>query len=146
MNNLFMTLLKSTTALSLAGSTRILHRLPFVQCHFGYQCLLQEAVAIVCSIKYNRKRCYHLTRHRLNVIKDCKQSGFHQHSKGPFTPPNFDPINIENFCVLDGISCSYDPVFASNYFVTSSKNFNNSCFQNFMPTSPQLDPAVAAIL
>ena len=29
--------------------------------------------------------------------------------------------------------------------MTSSKNFNNSCFENFMPTSPQLDPAVAAI-
>ena len=30
--------------------------------------------------------------------------------------------------------------------VTSSKNFNNSCFENFMPTSPQLDPALVAIL
>ena len=54
---------------------------------------------------------------------------------------------FENFCVRDGICwCSHDPVFASNYFVTSSKNFNNSCFRNFMPTSPQLDPAVAAVL
>ena len=60
---------------------------------------------------------------------------------------NFDPINIENFCVRDGICwCSHDPVLASNYFVTSSKNFNNSCSENFMPTSPQLDPDVAAIL
>ena len=33
-----------------------------------------------------------------------------------------DPINTENFCVRDGICwCSHDPVFASNYFVTSSK-------------------------
>ena len=68
-------------------------------------------------------------------------------SKGRFARSNFDPINIENFCVRDGICwCSHDPVFASNYFVTNSKNFNNSCFENFMPTSPQLDPAVAAIL
>ena len=58
-------------------------------------------------------------------------------SKARFTGSNFDPINIENFCVRDGICwCSHDPVFASNYFVTSSKNFNNSCFENFMPTSP----------
>ena len=48
--------------------------------HFGYQCQLQEAVTIVCSIKYNNKICFHLTRHGMNVIKDCKQSGFHQHS------------------------------------------------------------------
>ena len=59
--------------------------------------------------------------------------------QGLFTRSNFNPINIENFCVRDGICwCSHDPVFASNYFVTSSKNFNNSCFENFMPTSPQL--------
>ena len=38
------------------------------------------------------------------------------------------------------------PGFASNYFVTSLKNFNNYCIENFMPTSLQLDPAVAAIL
>ena len=68
-------------------------------------------------------------------------------SKGRFTRSNFDPINIEDFCVRDGIClCSHDPVFASNYFMTSSKNFNNSCFENFMPTSPQLHPAVVAIL
>ena len=67
--------------------------------------------------------------------------------KDQFTRSNFDPINTENFCVRGGICwCSQDPVFASNYFVTSSKNFNNSCFENFMPTSPQLDPAVVAIL
>ena len=67
--------------------------------------------------------------------------------KGLFTRSNFDLINIENLCLRDGICwCSHDPVFASNYFVTSSKNFNNSCFENFMPSSPQLDPAVAAIL
>ena len=57
-----------------------------------------------------------------------------------------DPINIENFCMRDGICwCSHDPVFASNYFVTSSKYFNNSCFDNFMPASPQQDPAVAIL-
>ena len=67
--------------------------------------------------------------------------------KGWFIRSNFDPINIENFCVRDGICwSSHDPVSASNYFVTSSKNCNMSCFENFMPTSPQLDPAVAAIL
>ena len=68
-------------------------------------------------------------------------------SKGRFIRSIFDAINIENFCVRDRICwCSDDPVFASNYFVTSSKNFNNSCFENFKPTSQQLDPAVGAIL
>ena len=47
---------------------------------------------------------------------------------------------------MEFVGVHISPVFASNYFVTSSKNFNNSCFENFMPTSPQLDPAVAAIL
>ena len=65
---------------------------------------------------------------------------------GRFTRSNFDPINIENFCVHDGICwCSHDPVVALNYFVTSSKNFSNSRFENFMSTSPQIDPAVTAI-
>ena len=68
-------------------------------------------------------------------------------TKGRFTRSNFDPINIENFCVCDGICwCSHDPGFASNYFVMSSKIFDSSCSENFMPTSLQLDPAVAAIL
>ena len=59
--------------------------------------------------------------------------------EGRFTRSNFDSINIENFGVRDGICwCSHDPVFPSNYFVTSSKNFNNSCFEKFMPTSLQL--------
>ena len=31
--------------------------------------------------------------------------------------------------------CSHDPVFTYNYFVTNSENFDNSCFENFMPTS-----------
>ena len=94
MNNLLMKRLKSTTAQLLGW----IHKHPSqlhcpwldpqasftdclsVLCHFGCQCLLQEAVAIVCSIKCNNKRCFHLTRYRMNVIKDCKQSGFHQHS------------------------------------------------------------------
>ena len=62
-------------------------------------------------------------------------------NKGRFTLSNFDPINIENFCVHDEICWySHDPVFAYNYFVTSLKNFNNSCFENFMPTSPPTSP------
>ena len=57
--------------------------------------------------------------------------------EGRFTRSNFDPINIGNFCVRDGICWrSHDPVFASNYFVTSSKNFNNSCFENFTAARP----------
>ena len=42
--------------------------------------LAPGGVAIVCLIKYNNNRCFHLTRYRIKVIKDCKQSGFHQHS------------------------------------------------------------------
>ena len=71
----------------------------------------------------------------------------HLYSKGQFTRSDFDPINIEHFCVRDEICWySHDPVFASNYFLTSSKNFNNSCFENFMPTSSELEPTVATIL
>ena len=30
--------------------------------------------------KVKQQKMFHLTRHGMNVIKDCKQSGFHQHS------------------------------------------------------------------
>ena len=67
--------------------------------------------------------------------------------KGRFTRSNFDQINTENFCVHDGNWwCSHVPVFSPSYFVKRSKNFDNSCFKNFMPTSLQPDPAVTAIL
>ena len=62
-----------------------------------------------------------------------------------------DPISIQLtlkifVCVMEFVGVHTIQFFASNYFVTSSKNVNNSCCENFMPTSPQLDPAVAAIL
>ena len=65
----------------------------------------------------------------------------------PLKVGSHDPISIENFSVRHAFCwCSHDPVFAANYFVTSSKHFNKSRFENFMPTSLQLDPAVVTIL
>ena len=61
-----------------------------------------------------------------------------------------DPISIQLVlkifvCVMELVGVHtiefFDPIIRDEL-----ENFNNSCFENFMPTSPQLDPAVAAIL
>ena len=47
--------------------------------HFGYQSVLPEAFAAVCSIKYASTRFLHLTKYGMKIIQSCKLSGFHQH-------------------------------------------------------------------
>lgn len=52
--------------------------------HCSYQLMLPEAIAIVCSPKYNQIGCYSLTpTYGLNFISGCKQTGFHPHPKEP---------------------------------------------------------------
>ena len=46
--------------------------------HFGYQSLLPEAFAVVCSVKYASTRFLHLTKYGMKIIQSCKLSGFHR--------------------------------------------------------------------
>ncbi|XP_051896827.1 STAM-binding protein-like isoform X1 [Pristis pectinata] len=51
--------------------------------HCSYQIMLPEAIAIVCSPKYNESGFFRLTEHGMDEISSCKQKGFHPHLKDP---------------------------------------------------------------
>ncbi|KAL2092428.1 hypothetical protein ACEWY4_012226 [Coilia grayii] len=51
--------------------------------HCSYQIMLPEAIAIVCSPKFNETGYFRLTDHGMDEISACKQKGFHPHSKHP---------------------------------------------------------------
>ncbi|XP_046871550.1 STAM-binding protein-like A [Hypomesus transpacificus] len=51
--------------------------------HCSYQIMLPEAIAIVCSPKFNETGYFRLTDHGMEDISTCKQKGFHPHSKEP---------------------------------------------------------------
>lgn len=46
---------------------------------YGYQAMLPEAVAIVCSIKYQDSQSLRLSDAGLETMAKCKQKGFHPH-------------------------------------------------------------------
>jgi len=55
-----------------------------MHCQYGYQVMLPEALAIVCSPKYDETGFFSLTRdHGLQEIGRCTQVGFHPHPKEP---------------------------------------------------------------
>ncbi|KAF3851446.1 hypothetical protein F7725_013218 [Dissostichus mawsoni] len=51
--------------------------------HCSYQMMMPEAIAIVCSPKFNEIGYFNLTDRGTNEISTCKQKGFHPHSKDP---------------------------------------------------------------
>ncbi|NIG61196.1 STAM-binding protein [Pontoporia blainvillei] len=51
--------------------------------HCSYQMVLPEAIAIVCSPKFQETGFFRLTDHGLEEISSCHQKGFHPHSKDP---------------------------------------------------------------
>ncbi|XP_055634942.1 STAM-binding protein [Toxorhynchites rutilus septentrionalis] len=52
--------------------------------HCSYQMMLEEAIAIVCSPKYEETGFFCLTpSYGLDYISQCRQSGFHPHPKDP---------------------------------------------------------------
>uniref|UniRef100_UPI00398E6452 STAM-binding protein-like A n=1 Tax=Pristiophorus japonicus TaxID=55135 RepID=UPI00398E6452 len=51
--------------------------------HCSYQIMLPEAIAIVCSPKYQETGFFGLTDHGMAEISSCKQKGFHPHPKDP---------------------------------------------------------------
>ncbi|XP_056274643.1 STAM-binding protein-like A isoform X2 [Pseudoliparis swirei] len=51
--------------------------------HCSYQMMLPEAIAIVCSPKFNEIGYFKLTDRGTDEISTCKQKSFHPHSKEP---------------------------------------------------------------
>ncbi|KAM6965738.1 STAM-binding protein-like A [Aplochiton taeniatus] len=51
--------------------------------HCSYQIMLPEAIAIVCSPKFNETGYFRLTDYGMEEISTCKLKGFHPHSKDP---------------------------------------------------------------
>jgi len=66
--------------------------------HYSYQIMLPEAVAIVCSPKYDETGYYTLTDYGLMCLQDCRETGFHPHPK---EPPLFE--NGSHVSVVDNI-------------------------------------------
>ncbi|KAM7018696.1 STAM-binding protein-like A [Tautogolabrus adspersus] len=71
--------------------------------HCSYQMMLPEAIAIVCSPKFNEIGYFRLTDRGTEEISTCKQKGFHPHSKEPplFTHAAHVTITDNTLSMLD---------------------------------------------
>ncbi|XP_058491079.1 STAM-binding protein-like A [Solea solea] len=71
--------------------------------HCSYQMMLPEAIAIVCSPKFNEIGYFRLTDRGTEEISTCKQKGFHPHSKDPplFTHAGHVTITNDSVSVMD---------------------------------------------
>ena len=65
--------------------------------HAGYQALLPEAIAVVCSVKYSNTKIFKLTIFGMNTIHSCKQTGFHHHDQIS-SQPLFEECNNVELC------------------------------------------------
>ncbi|XP_066156389.1 STAM-binding protein-like [Euwallacea fornicatus] len=65
--------------------------------HCPYQLLMPEAIAIVCSPKFNNTGFFNLTpNYGLQYIANCRESGFHPHTTDPPLFKNASHVSIEN--------------------------------------------------
>lgn len=62
--------------------------------HCSYQMMLPEAIAIVCSPKFNEIGYFSLTVRGTDEISSCRQKGFHPHSKDPPLFTHAGHVNI----------------------------------------------------
>ncbi|KAK5870728.1 hypothetical protein PBY51_003652 [Eleginops maclovinus] len=71
--------------------------------HCSYQMMMPEAIAIVCSPKFNEIGYFRLTDRGTNEISTCKQKGFHPHSKDPplFTHAGHVNITDDTVSMMD---------------------------------------------
>uniref|UniRef100_A0A8C5I0S0 MPN domain-containing protein n=1 Tax=Gouania willdenowi TaxID=441366 RepID=A0A8C5I0S0_GOUWI len=71
--------------------------------HCSYQIMLPEAIAIVCSPKFNEIGYFRLTDRGTDEISTCKQKGFHPHSKDPplFTHAGHVTITDDTVSMMD---------------------------------------------
>uniref|UniRef100_A0A3B3YK73 MPN domain-containing protein n=1 Tax=Poecilia mexicana TaxID=48701 RepID=A0A3B3YK73_9TELE len=67
--------------------------------HCSYQIMLPEAIAIVCSPKFNEIGYFRLTDRGTDEISSCKQKGFHPHSKDPPLFTHAGHVNITDDAV-----------------------------------------------
>ncbi|XP_062854738.1 STAM binding protein b [Trichomycterus rosablanca] len=65
--------------------------------HCSYQLMLPEAIAIVCSPKFNETGYFRLTDYGMEEISTCTQKGFHPHPK---EPPLF--VNGSHVIITEG--------------------------------------------
>ncbi|KAK9522125.1 hypothetical protein VZT92_018611 [Zoarces viviparus] len=71
--------------------------------HCSYQMMMPEAIAIVCSPKFNEIGYFRLTDRGTDEISTCKQKGFHPHSKDPplFTHAGHVNITDDTVSMMD---------------------------------------------
>uniref|UniRef100_A0A8D3AT61 MPN domain-containing protein n=2 Tax=Scophthalmus maximus TaxID=52904 RepID=A0A8D3AT61_SCOMX len=71
--------------------------------HCSYQMMMPEAIAIVCSPKFNEIGYFRLTDRGTEEISTCKQKGFHPHSKDPplFTHAGHVTITNDTVSMMD---------------------------------------------
>uniref|UniRef100_A0A4W4FNL9 MPN domain-containing protein n=1 Tax=Electrophorus electricus TaxID=8005 RepID=A0A4W4FNL9_ELEEL len=71
--------------------------------HCSYQLMLPEAIAIVCSPKFNETGYFRLTDYGMEEISTCTQKGFHPHPKEPplFTGGSHIVITESTVAMLD---------------------------------------------
>lgn len=71
--------------------------------HCSYQMMLPEAIAIVCSPKFNEIGYFSLTEQGIDEISRCRQKGFHPHSKDPplFTHAGHVTISEDSVSMMD---------------------------------------------
>ncbi|KAF3695396.1 STAM-binding protein-like A [Channa argus] len=71
--------------------------------HCSYQMMMPEAIAIVCSPKFNEIGYFRLTDRGTDEISSCKQKGFHPHSKEPplFTHAGHVTITNDTVSMMD---------------------------------------------
>ncbi|XP_019961235.2 STAM-binding protein-like A [Paralichthys olivaceus] len=71
--------------------------------HCSYQMMLPEAIAIVCSPKFNEIGYFRLTDRGTDEISTCKEKGFHPHSKDPplFTHAAHVTITNDSVSMMD---------------------------------------------
>ena len=63
----------------------------------SYQLMLPEAIAIVIAPKYNETGYFSLTPdHGLDLIANCRQSGFHPHAKDPPLFAELDHVQLDD--------------------------------------------------
>lgn len=63
----------------------------------SYQLMLPEAIAIVIAPKYNETGFFSLTPdHGLDLIANCRESGFHPHAKDPPLFAELDHVQLDD--------------------------------------------------
>ncbi|XP_019878570.1 STAM-binding protein-like [Aethina tumida] len=76
--------------------------------HCPYQLLMPEAIAIVCSPKYNETGFFTLSTFGLKYISECTKVGFHPHVTQPELFVVASHIRIDNNAALEVIDLRYN--------------------------------------